>query len=96
MKVIPEKVTVKPPCRCGSNTARYLGCISIDFDTGFVLDGIKCKGCGEIRQKAAMFEPTGMMLWEKYHPDRRELKSGKVIREWTGELKPKEATNETD
>ncbi len=94
MRATPTELTVSPPCRCGSNIARYLGFISIDWDSGFVLEGIKCQSCGEIRQKADMFCPDGMALWAQYHPDRRELKNGVVTREWTGELKPKEATNE--
>lgn len=89
MRAIPREVIVSPPCCCGSNIARYLGFISIDWDTGFILEGVKCSRCGEIRQKADMFCPEGMILWAKYHPDRRELRNGKVIREWTGELTPK-------
>ena len=83
-----RRLTVKPPCKCGCDTAKYIGFISIDWGSGFVLDGIKCLRCGEIRQKMDMFNPTLMIFWAKYHPDRRELINGKVIREWTGELKP--------
>lgn len=86
-----QKVTtVSPDCPlCGSNIAQYLGFISIDWDTGFTLEGIKCVRCGEIRQKSSMWNPEGMELWAKYHPGRREIKDGMVTREWSGELKPK-------
>lgn len=86
--VVNPITLVKPACRCGCDTAEYLGFISIDWDTGFVIEGVKCTRCSEIRQKTDMFCPEGMELWAKYHPDRRELRSGKIIREWTGELKP--------
>lgn len=87
----PEVILrVKPDCPlCGWSTAKYLGFISIDWDTGFTLEGVQCVRCETIRQKPSMWEPTGMMLWAKYHPDRREIRDGKVIREWTGILKPK-------
>lgn len=82
-------ITVEPSCPlCGSNTATYLGFISINWDTGFNVEGVKCVRCGTIRQKLAAWCPDGMEKWAKYHPGRREIRNGKVIREWAGELKP--------
>ncbi len=83
-------ITVKPSCPlCGCDKANYLGFISIDWDTGFTLEGVQCVRCDTIRQKSSMWCPEGMDQWAKYHPDRREIRNGKVIREWTGELKPR-------
>ena len=84
-------VSVKPDCPfCGSSEARYLGFISINWDTGFCLEGIKCVRCETIRQKTSMWNPKGMEGWAQYHPGRREIRDGKVIREWSGELKLKD------
>jgi hypothetical protein len=91
MQIYDElKIANVSPCPlCGCDQAKYLGFISIDWDTGFTLEGVKCIRCDTIRQKSSMWCPEGMELWAKYHPDRREIKNGKVIREWSGELKPR-------
>ena len=83
------------PCRCGYPAdgvianAIYLGAISLDYDSGMVIEGVKCRGCGEIRQKLEMFEPSVLPFLRVVHPDAREIRGGKVTKEWTGELKPK-------
>mgnify|MGYP001563850124 CR=1 FL=1 len=86
-------VEVKPDCPlCGCNKAKYLGFISIDWTTGFTLEGIQCLRCDIIRQKSSMWCPNGMELWARFHPDRREIRDGKVVREWSGILKPNPAS----
>ncbi|KKN09089.1 hypothetical protein LCGC14_1050000 [marine sediment metagenome] len=87
---MPIIMTIKPDCPlCGCDRAKYMGFISINWDTGFTLEGMQCVRCDSIRQKSDMWCPEGMALWAKCHPDRREIRNGKITREWSGILKPK-------